>query len=173
MILGTVAYMAPEQARGKPADKRSDIWAFGCVFYEMLAGRRAFEGDEVTETVANVIRGEPVWQARPAGLSPAVKALLKRCLTKDPKQRMRDGGDVGLVLDGAFDVQQPVESSWSARWIRPSAIGLTVLLILRVRSEGRGIHSAVPQRVFSRTCTKRAALTFATPALQSGKTEAS
>ena len=115
MILGTAAYMAPEQARGKPADKRSDIWAFGCVFYEMLTGRRAFEGEEVTETVANVIRVEPAWQALPAGLSPAVTSLLKRCLTKDPKQRMRDGGDVGLVLDGAFDVQQPVESSRGAR----------------------------------------------------------
>ena len=156
MILGTAAYMAPEQARGKPADKRSDIWAFGCVFYEMLTGRRAFEGEEVTETVANVIRVEPAWQALPAGLSPAVAALLKRCLTKDPKQRMRDGGDVGLVLDGAFDVQQPVESSWGARWIRPSTIGLAVLLstaaagvfVSRFRqpTDGEPIRFSTPSR---------------------------
>ena len=139
MILGTAAYMAPEQARGKPADKRSDIWAFGCVFYEMLTGRRAFEGEEVTETIANVIRVEPAWQALPAGLSPAVAALLKRCLTKDPKQRMRDGGDVGLVLDGAFDVQQPVESS-SGCALDPSVDDRTG----RPPEYGRGRNFRVP-----------------------------
>src|SRR5207249_5049011 len=68
VILGTAAYMSPEQAKGRPADKRSDVWAFGCVLYEMLAGKRAFEGDDVSDTLAAVLRGEPDWSALPAGV---------------------------------------------------------------------------------------------------------
>src|SRR5678816_1105966 len=72
VILGTAAYMAPEQAKGKPADKRSDVWAFGCVLFEMLSGRRAFEGDDISETLASVIKGEPDWTALPTDTPPAV-----------------------------------------------------------------------------------------------------
>jgi serine/threonine-protein kinase len=90
VILGTAAYMSPEQARGKPADKRTDVWAFGCVLYEMLTARRAFEGEDATDTIAAVVRGEPNWGAMPTGLPADVVALLKGCLQKDRRQRFPD-----------------------------------------------------------------------------------
>jgi serine/threonine-protein kinase len=99
MILGTAAYMAPEQARGKPVDKRADIWAFGCVLFEMLTGTRAFDGTDATEMIAAVVRGEPEWSALPAATPPKLLALLKRCLQKDPKLRVRDIADVRFELD--------------------------------------------------------------------------
>jgi serine/threonine-protein kinase len=103
VILGTATYMSPEQAKGRPADKRSDIWSFGAVLYEMLTGRRAFDGDDVSDTLAAVLRAEPDWSALPAGTPPALAVVLKRCLQKDVRQRVRDVGDVRLALDGAFD----------------------------------------------------------------------
>ena len=90
MILGTAAYMSPEQARGRAVDKRTDIWAFGCVLYEMLAGRRAFEGDDVTDTIAAVVRGEPDWSAIPPGTPTRVVDIARRCLVKDPGRRFAD-----------------------------------------------------------------------------------
>ena len=83
MILGTAAYMPPEQSKGRKADARSDIWAFGCVLYEMLTGRSAFSGAEVAEILAGLLKSEPDWTALPATTPPAVRALLKRCLQKD------------------------------------------------------------------------------------------
>jgi serine/threonine-protein kinase len=103
MILGTAAYMSPEQARGKPVDRRADIWAFGCVLFEMLTGTRAFGGDDVSDVLASVLAREPDWSRLPADLSPALAQYLKRCLQKDPRRRIRDIGDVLLALDGAFD----------------------------------------------------------------------
>jgi hypothetical protein len=103
IILGTAAYMAPEQARGRAVDKRADIWAFGCVLFEMLTGARAFEGEDVSDTLAVVMRGEPAWDALPAGLPPALVTFLRRCLQKNPAERVRDIGDVRLALGGAFD----------------------------------------------------------------------
>ena len=99
VILGTAAYMSPEQAKGKPVDRRADIWAFGCVFYEMLTGEMAFRGEDVTETLAAVIRGEPDWSRLPAATPVRVRVLLERCLRKDPKQRLRDIGDARISLD--------------------------------------------------------------------------
>jgi serine/threonine-protein kinase len=99
VILGTAAYMAPEQARGKVVDKRADIWAFGCVLFEMLTGKRAFDGADATEMIAAVVRAEADWAALPAGTPPRLRALLKRCLRKDPKQRLRDIGDARFELD--------------------------------------------------------------------------
>src|SRR5471030_2233365 len=90
MILGTAAYMSPEQARGKTVDKRADIWAFGCVLFEMLTGRRAFEGEDVTDTIAAVVRGEPDWAALPADVPDQIRLLLKRSLEKDRKGRISD-----------------------------------------------------------------------------------
>ena len=104
MLLGTAAYMSPEQARGKPVDKRADTWAFGCVFYEMLTGKRAFDGEDVTDTLAAVVRSEPKWDALPDTLSPSVRMFLRRCLHKDPKQRIGDIRDVRLALEGAFEI---------------------------------------------------------------------
>ena len=99
VILGTAAYMSPEQAKGRVADKRADVWAFGVVLFEMLTGRRTFEGNDVTEVMAGVIKSDPDWDALPAELSPAAATYLRRCLQKDPKDRIRDIGDVRLALE--------------------------------------------------------------------------
>ncbi len=90
MILGTAAYMAPEQAKGRAADKRSDVWAFGCVLYEMLTGQRAFEGEDVGDTLAAVCGREPDWAALPTDLPPAIRTLVQHCLVKDRRQRIAD-----------------------------------------------------------------------------------
>ena len=99
VILGTAAYMSPEQARGKPADKRSDIWAFGAVLYEMLTGRRAFEGDDISDTLANILKTEPDWSVLPADTPPAIRRVLRRCLERDPRRRTHDIADARLDLD--------------------------------------------------------------------------
>ena len=93
MLLGTAAYMSPEQAKGKPVDRRGDIWAFGCVFYEMLSGKRAFDGETITDVLAAVIRGEPDWVALPETTPPAIQRLVRRCLQKDVRQRLQAIGD--------------------------------------------------------------------------------
>jgi Tol biopolymer transport system component len=99
MILGTAAYMAPEQARGKTVDKRADIWAFGLVLYEMLTGRIAFAGDTISDVLAAVLTREPDWTALPATTPASIKRLLARCLEKDPKRRLRDIGDARLEIE--------------------------------------------------------------------------
>src|SRR5262249_13351167 len=86
VILGTAAYMSPEQARGKPLDKRSDVGAFGCVLFEMLTGSRAFDGEDTTDTIAAVVRAEPKWDTLPADVPPSIRLLLRRCLEKDRKK---------------------------------------------------------------------------------------
>ena len=103
VLLGTAAYMSPEQARGKPVDKRADIWAFGAVLFEMVTGKRAFAGEDVSDVLASVLAREPDWNLLPHGLPPVVRSYIKRCLHKDRKQRIRDIGDVLLALDGAFE----------------------------------------------------------------------
>jgi hypothetical protein len=95
MILGTAAYMAPEQAKGKPVDKRADIWAFGCVLYEMVTARRPFDGEDITDTIAAVVSKEPDWSPVP----PMLTRLLHQCLQKDPRKRLRDIGDVWALID--------------------------------------------------------------------------
>ncbi|HEU4935344.1 MAG TPA: protein kinase [Vicinamibacterales bacterium] len=99
VILGTAAYMSPEQAKGKPADKRSDIWAFGCVLYEMLTGTRTFDGEEITDVLAAVVRAEPNWSRLPANTPAAFRRLLRRSLVKDRKHRLADIADARLELD--------------------------------------------------------------------------
>ena len=99
VILGTAAYMSPEQARGKPIDKRTDVWAFGCVVYEMLTGRVAFGGDTLSDTIAAILDREPEWSALPAATPAPIRRLLLRCLDKDAKRRLRDIGDVRTELD--------------------------------------------------------------------------
>ncbi len=98
-IMGTAPYLSPEQASGKLVDRRTDIWALGCVLYEMLSGRRAFPGKTSTEIVARVLEREPDWDALPPTVSPALRRLLERCLAKHPQQRLRDAGDVALALE--------------------------------------------------------------------------
>ncbi len=99
VILGTAAYMSPEQAKGKPVDKRTDIWAFGCILFECLTGRRAFPGETISETLAAIIKEEPAWDALPHGIPDKVRDLLKRCLRKDPEHRLRDIGDAQLEIE--------------------------------------------------------------------------
>jgi eukaryotic-like serine/threonine-protein kinase len=99
MILGTAAYMSPEQARGKTVDRRADIWSFGCVLYEMLTGKRLFEGETVSDTLAAVLKTEPDWDALPVDTPPRLRELVRRCLVKDPKQRLRDIGDARIAIE--------------------------------------------------------------------------
>ena len=99
MILGTAAYMSPEQAKGRAVDKRADIWAFGVVLHEMLTGKRLFEGESVAETLGLIFSKEPDLATLPVGLPPALRALIARCLVKDPRQRLRDIGDGRQLLD--------------------------------------------------------------------------
>ena len=103
VVVGTVAYMSPEQARGRAVDRRTDIWAFGAVLFEMLAGRKAFEGDDAAGILAEVLKTEPAWEALPGDVTPAVSAVLRRCLEKEPFQRMRDIADVRMGLQGGFE----------------------------------------------------------------------
>src|SRR5262245_53200234 len=100
VLLGTAAYMSPEQAKGRIADKRSDIWAFGAVFYEMLTARRPFDAEDVSSTLAKVIEREPDWTRLPAGTPAAIARVLRRCLEKDPKRRLRD------ISDLRFDIEE-------------------------------------------------------------------
>src|SRR5438132_14429387 len=105
-ILGTPSYMSPEQARGKPVDKRTDIWAFGCVLYEGLSGRRAFGGATSSDALAAVLEREPDWQALPHAIPASIQALLRRCLRKDPSLRHHDMADARIEMGEAL-IQPP------------------------------------------------------------------
>ncbi len=101
-VVGTAAYMSPEQARGLPIDKRTDIWSFGCVLYEMLTGRRAFPGRTTSDAIAGVLEHEPDWRLLPAATSPRIRWLLHRCFAKDPDQRLHDMADARIEIDEAL-----------------------------------------------------------------------
>ena len=112
LILGTAAYMAPEQARGKAVDRRADIWSFGAVAFEMLAGKMAFKGDTVSDTLAAVIRGEPEWSLVPVNVPNEIQQLIRRCLNKDPRQRLQSIGEARIAIENVMEVRTPpVESS--------------------------------------------------------------
>jgi serine/threonine protein kinase len=138
VVMGTARYMSPEQARGQSVDKRTDIWAFGCVLYEMLTGRVTFPGDTASDTIAKILEREPDWAALPPTLRPGVVTLLKRCLEKDAKRRLRDIGDARIELDDALNQPAPSDvqslAAPSLRWSRlaPPAlalVGLTALIV--------------------------------------------
>src|SRR5262245_60508497 len=101
MILGTAAYMSPEQARGRAVDKRADIWAFGIVLYELLTGTRLFGGETVSDTMAEVLKTDPDWTKLPAETPPSVRRVLERCLQRDPRKRLRDIGDAMVDLQAS------------------------------------------------------------------------
>src|SRR5207249_4973827 len=133
-ILGTAAYMSPEQARGQAVDKRTDIWAFGCVLYEMLTRHLAFQGETVSDTIVASLEREPDWAALPATTPPMVARLLQRCLEKDPKRRLRDIADARAELDDALSgkapamgLGHPAVGATQSRWGRWSAIVLIAL----------------------------------------------
>src|ERR1700682_3897731 len=111
VILGTAAYMSPEQARGKAVDKRTDIWAFGCVLYELLASNKAFDGEDTTEILAAVVKTEPDWNRLPASTPPTIRMLLKRCLQKDRTLRLRDAGDARIEIHEALSGPPGVDSN--------------------------------------------------------------
>jgi eukaryotic-like serine/threonine-protein kinase len=101
VILGTAHYMSPEQARGRPVDKRSDIWAFGCVLYEMVTGRNPFNGETSSDVVAAILEHDPDWTALPADVPKPLSRLIRRCLEKNAKLRLRDIGDAFVALEEA------------------------------------------------------------------------
>ena len=107
VILGTAAYMAPEQAKGRAVDKRADIWAFGCVLFEMLAGRRPFGGEDLTDTITAIMRDAPAWALLPRDTPSRVRDLLARCLEKDPRKRLRDIGEARVALEGDLTAAVP------------------------------------------------------------------
>jgi serine/threonine protein kinase/Tol biopolymer transport system component len=143
IVLGTAAYMSPEQAKGKAVDKRADIWAFGCILYECLTGKRTFESDTVTETLAAILRSDPDWQALPATIPANIRFLLQRCLDKDVKRRFRDAADLSILIDAAgsmSDAASPAKRrrswiAWSAAAIM--AVALILVLWLPWRAERR------------------------------------
>jgi len=122
MILGTDGYMAPEQAQGKPVDKRADIWAFGCVLYELLTGKQTFPGETASDCLAAVLRAEPEWSRIPTKMQP----LLRRCLEKDPKHRLRDIGDALPLLDG---VPEPVPARRRWPWAAATALAIALAIV--------------------------------------------
>ena len=139
VIMGTAAYMSPEQARGKTVDKRADIWAFGVVLYEMLTGTRAFTGGDVSETLAHVITKDVDWHALPQGASTSLRHILRRCLVRDPTQRLRDIGDARLELEGPLspEASEPGETRAAAItplrvWQRPIPLAVAALVIAAI-----------------------------------------
>ena len=133
MIVGTAAYMSPEQAKGKPVDKRADVWAFGCVFYEMLSGKQVFHGETATDTLAAVIRADPDWTVLPANTSSQIRDLLIRCLQKDPKRRLRDIGDARFLLEDApFEPPAPVVGTRKLPWVLAAVLTIALALALVV-----------------------------------------
>jgi Tol biopolymer transport system component len=135
VLLGTAAYMSPEQTCGKAADRRSDVWAFGCVLYEMLTGRRAFAGDDLSDTLANVLKVEPEWNRFPAEVPQRVRGVLRACLQKNPKERLGDAQSVRLALEGLFEAETSqatrvaVQPLWRRALPWASGIGLGGLLV--------------------------------------------
>jgi eukaryotic-like serine/threonine-protein kinase len=160
MILGTAAYMSPEQARGKSVDKRADIWAFGCVLYEMVAGKPAFGGDTLSDVVASVLTNEPDWAALPAETPAAVGTLLRRCLKKDPVRRLRDSVDARIELEEAMAAPFPPPrvdqgprrrtALAGAGWLAAGLLALALLVtgaLFVTRVGSRGSASPGPQVV--------------------------
>ena len=131
LIVGTPGYMSPEQARGRPVDKRTDVWAFGCVLYEMLSGQATFSGDTLSDTIAAILERDPDWSKLPANVPDALRSLLQRCLAKDAKQRVRDIGDARIELDriarAPMDAPTAVHKRRSAGTLVASAIGAAAL----------------------------------------------
>jgi Tol biopolymer transport system component/tRNA A-37 threonylcarbamoyl transferase component Bud32 len=168
VILGTAAYMSPEQAKGKSVDKRSDIWAFGCVLYEMLTARRAFEGEDVSDTLAAILRGEPDWSLLPRELPDGIGLLLRRCLDKDRTRRVADSSTVLFILNepalttasGSRAVPPATKGSrtywllWAASIV--AAIAMTAAGAMYLRPAG----PVAPERRLSVTLPRDAGIAF-------------
>jgi serine/threonine protein kinase len=153
VVLGTASYMSPEQAKGRVVDRRTDIWAFGCVLFEMLSGRRVFAGDTVPDAIAAILGREPDWNLLPAGTPLAVRRLLQRCLEKDVKQRLRDIGDVPADIDHVLtDLQAPTSGVVSIE--TPAAhprsfrrlVAMAALALLAITAVAAGIWRMTSSR---------------------------
>src|SRR5580765_3741549 len=153
VVLGTAAYMSPEQARGKPVDRRTDIWSFGCVLYECLTGRQLFQGETVSDLIAQILERQPDWTALPASTPPRVRELLARCLDKDPKRRLRDMGDARILLEdelvtSASGKQRVAASRAIASTSRlPWALAAMFALTTAALAIWMMTHRAAPDRV--------------------------
>jgi Tol biopolymer transport system component len=159
VVLGTAAYMSPEQAKGRTADKRSDVWAFGCVLYEMLTGKRAFDGDDVSDTFASVLKGQPDWTTLPADTPSSIHRLLRRALVKDPKRRLSDMADARLEIDetGEFtgtDVSRerihaagPTAFDRAVPWAIALALAAALIWVMLVWRPWRAAAPAVAQHL--------------------------
>jgi Tol biopolymer transport system component len=179
VILGTAAYMSPEQARGLALDKRTDIWSFGCILYECLTGRQVFRDDTVSDTLAAILRGEPDWSVLPAETPPRIRDLLRRCLQKDPKRRLHDIADARLEIEEALASPQEAilsPSTAAARgakgkvllaWIAAGAAGILVGVLgsrLLSRERPREVRSSIrssirlPAETFLRSANVRPSL---------------
>ena len=145
MILGTAAYMCPEQARGKPVDKRADIWAFGCVLFEMLSGRAAFEGETVSDTIASILGGEPDWAALPETTPASMRRLLRRCLRDTIRT---DGSTISPTLasncsrKAILNPRRPCDADPVASQ-RAARAGASVLALVTLMGHGRRLVASV------------------------------
>ena len=144
VIMGTAAYMSPEQARGKPVDRRADIWSFGVVLYEMLTGMRPFQGEDISLTLASVMKSDVDVKTLPPDLPETLRTVLRRCLEKDPLQRIRDVGDVRLAMEGAFEATARGLAHQGAPpelrvWQRPAVIALMILAAALAGLAARGL----------------------------------
>jgi Tol biopolymer transport system component len=147
IILGTAGYMSPEQAKGRTADKRSDVWAFGCVLFELVTGKRAFDGEDVTEILAAIVRGEPDWPALPASLPPSVRDLIHRCLVRNRNERLADMSVVQFVLNERAAAASPAPSPIvTARAARSLTLPMTVALVALGVVVTAAVMSALPHR---------------------------
>src|SRR4029079_12377324 len=150
-ILGTAAYMSPEQAKGKSVDKRADIWAFGVVLFEMLTGHRPFAGEEVSDVLASVLAREPQLAAIPDTVPAIVRQVLKACLQKDPKKRIHDMADVRLAMEGAFetvrDAAVPLESPRRLKWMIPAIAAALVVVGVLAAAAAWMLKPAEPRQI--------------------------
>jgi hypothetical protein len=158
VILGTAAYMAPEQARGRAVDRRADIWAFGAILYEMVTGRRTFEGDDISITLASVLKDDIDWTALPPATPPALRRVLKRCLQKDPRTRLRDAGDGRFEIDEILSGPGSESAAPAGRaprrssvWFAGTAVALIVVAALAAATawQLKPAGPGVPLRKFS------------------------
>jgi serine/threonine protein kinase/Tol biopolymer transport system component len=147
-IVGTWSYMSPEQARGKPVDKRTDIWAFGCLLFEMLTGTQPFRGDTPSDTVAAVLEREPDWSRLPPTTAPGISRLLRRCLEKDPARRLHDMADARIEIEDALSNREDVPTRSQPR---ASSIAPVALLCAAGIALGWWLHGATRETTVSRT----------------------
>ncbi|BCS31780.1 hypothetical protein TBR22_A09840 [Luteitalea sp. TBR-22] len=143
-VVGTPAYLSPEQARGAEVDRQADVWAFGCVLYEMLVGRRAFDGATASDAIASVLTREPDLDILPVAAGASIRRLVRRCLQKDPRERLRDLGDARLEIDDALEAREPIAED--RRVTRPMLWSLGAVLALAAAATALALTIAGPRR---------------------------